>query len=62
VEIEEDRMRLEGEHDLKSLGAGAGAADVITNLGEKELEQVGDLRVIVHDEDTGGGSRRGHNC
>jgi hypothetical protein len=30
-------------------------------LGEKDFEQVGDLGVIVHDEDAGDGSRGGHS-
>lgn len=61
MEVQKDHVRLEGGHKFKSLDAGAGASDVITQLGEKDFEQVGDLGVIVHDEDAGDGSRGGHS-
>jgi hypothetical protein len=45
MEVQKDHVRLEGGHKFKSLDAGAGASDVITQLGEKDFEQVGDLGV-----------------
>ena len=54
-DVEHDEMRPERAHLLERLGAGARHPDLIALEGQRGGQQVGDVRLVVDDEDAGRG-------